>query len=170
MKPIKHNYPQAIRDQQGFTLIEIMVVAIIIAIMSVAVVTSLTGANDREARLQADRFMAVVNEVRDEAIISGDSFILTVDERAGSYEFASIRSSDSAQDSLLRQRNIDDQIELKWDVFEVFDDDSLASKVLISPLGEITPFEAQFEGTELSYAILLNDDGQLERVDRKAGF
>ena len=168
---IQYNHPKNISFQQGFTLIEIMVVAIIIAVMSVAVVSSLTGSGDRAARLQADRFMAVVNEVRDEAIITGESFVLTVDERAGSYQFDPVRSSDAAKDSLLRNRVVDEQVELKWDVFEVFDeDDELTSKVLISPLGELTPFEAVFEGSELAYVILLNDDGQLERLDKKAGF
>ena len=148
-----------------------MVVVIIIAIMSVAVVSSLGGSSDRAARLQADRFMAVVNEVRDEAIITGDSFILTLDERIGSYQFESTRSSGDIKDSLLKKRTVDEQVELEWDVFEVLDTDNEAnSRVLISPLGELTPFEVRFEGSELAYIVQLNDDGQLERIDRKAGF
>jgi len=125
--------------QSGFTLIEIMVVVIIIAVMSVAVVSSLNGNNDRAARLQANRFMAVVNEVRDEAIIAGDNFALIVDDKSGSYRFESARSAVATGEP----------------------------KVLISPLGDITPFEARFEGTDLTYVISVDDEGQLQRVDKK---
>ena len=106
--------------QSGFTLIEIMVVVIIIGVMSVAVASSLTGNNDREARLQANRFISVVNEVRDEAIIAGDNFYLIVDDKAGNYHFESIRSQESsAGDRLLRNRSVTEKVELDWDVFEV---------------------------------------------------
>ncbi len=154
--------------QSGFTLIEIMVVVIIIGIMSVAVVSSLTGNNDREARLQASRFMAVVNEVRDEAIIVGDNFRLIVDDNAGSYRFESVRSqASSAGDALFKNRFVGEKVELDWQVFEVLDDGDIEQNVLISSLGEITPFEARFEGTELSYVVVVNEEGQLERLDKK---
>ena len=155
--------------QSGFTLIEIMVVVIIIAVMSVAVVSSLNGNNDRAARLQANRFMAVVNEVRDEAVIAGDNFALIVDDKAGSYRFESARSVvATGGDALLKNRVVDKNVTLDWRVFEVLEgDDKLEPKVLISPLGDITPFEARFEGTDLTYVISVDDEGQLQRVDKK---
>jgi general secretion pathway protein H len=157
--------------QSGFTLIEIMVVVIIIAVMSVAVVSSLNGNSDRAARLQASRFMAVVNEVRDEAIIAGDNFVLIVDDNAGTYHFESTRSQQaSAADTLLKSRLVDKKVTLDWEVYEVFESDGeIDARVLITSLGEITPFEARFKGTELSYVVLVNQQGQLERVDKKAG-
>lgn len=161
--------PNLYHRQSGFTLIEIMVVVIIIGVMSVVVVSSLTGNDDRAAGLQANRFMAVVNEVRDEAIIVGDSFILIVDDKAGSYRFESTRSAEaSAGDSLLKNRIVDKKVKLDWEVFEVLESgDGLDPVVLISPLGEITPFEARFEGTELTYVVQVNQEGQLERLDKK---
>ncbi len=148
-------------------MIEIMVVVIIIGVMSVAVVSSLTSNSDRAARLQANRFMAVVNEVRDEAIISGDNFLLIVDERAGAYRFETTRSQNvQATDLLLKKRTVDRKVELEWEVLDIIDDDGeLDPRVLISSLGEITPFEARFLGTELSYVVLVDEEGQLDRVD-----
>jgi len=147
-----------------------MVVVIIIAVMSVAVVSSLSGNSDRAARLQASRFMAVVNEVRDEAIIAGDNFALIVDDNAGTYRFESTRSQQaSAADTLLKSRLVDEKVTLDWEVYEVFESDAKTeARVLITSLGEITPFEARFKGTELSYTVLVNQEGQLERVDKKA--
>ena len=146
-----------------------MVVVIIIGVMSAVVVSSLSGNNDRAARLQADRFMAVVNEVRDEAIIVGDNFALIVDDDAGTYRFESIRDSGSSVgDTLLRNRLVDKKVKLDWEVFETFEEgQGLDPRVLISSLGEITPFEAVFEGTELSYIVQVDEEGQLERLDKK---
>lgn len=148
-----------------------MVVVIIIGIMSVAVVASLNGNNDRAARLQADRFIAVVNEVRDEAIIAGDNFMLIVDDRAGNYRFESIRTkSEPSRDLLLRNRVVGKEVGLKWRVFDAIENDAEdSSKVLISSLGEITSFEARFNGTELSYLVQVNQEGQLERSEKQGG-
>ncbi|MGK0375654.1 MAG: general secretion pathway protein H [Arenicella sp.] len=160
------------QKQSGFTLIEIMVVVIIIAVMSVAVLTSLDGNNDRAARLQANRFMAVVNEVRDEAIITGDNFALIVDAKVGSYRFQSTRIQKQAApaDTLLKNRLIDKKVTLGWEVFEVLESDvDTEVRVFITSLGEITPFEARFQGTDLSYVVLINQEGQLQRVDKRSG-
>ncbi len=142
---------------------------IIIGVMSAVVVSSLGGNNDRAARLQANRFIAVVNEVRDEAIIAGDNFALIVDDDEGTYRFESTRSQDAAAgDTLLKSRVVDKKVTLDWQVFDVFEDDQdLEPKVLITALGEITPFEARFEGTELSYIVQVDQEGQLERIDKK---
>jgi len=160
------------RKQHGFTLIEIMVVVIIIAVMSVAVSLSLGGNTDRNARLQANRFMAVVNEVRDEAIIAGDNYALTVEEKARTYRFAGTRqkSSASGDDALFKARTLDPNLEIQWEVFEVLEDDQEADpKVIITSLGEITPFELHFGGNNKTYTIFINDDGDLERRDRNRG-
>lgn len=159
--------------QQGFTLIEIMVVVVIIAVMSVAVSLSLGGTSDRTARLQANRFIAVVNEVRDEAVISGQDYALVVDEKAQTYAFNAARENARApiNDALFKTRSIDAEVKVKWQVFEVFENDKdTKPKVMISSLGELTPFEMSFAGKKLSFIVFLNDDGQLERRDKKGGF
>lgn len=156
--------------QSGFTLIEIMVVVVIISVMSVAITLSLNGTSDRTARLQANRFIAVVNEVRDEAVIAGQNYALIVEEKSQVYTFEPARDNGRTllNDVLFKPRQIDSDVKIKWQVFESFDDDNDAKpKVLISSLGEITPFEMSFGGKKLSYTVFLNDDGQLQRRDRK---
>lgn len=121
---------------------------------------------DRLARLEAERFMLVVNEVRDEAIISGEHFILSIDEDAGTYQFDAVRSerSTAQDDGLFRPRKIEQEVKLDWEVFENFSDDSdQEPRVLISPLGEITLFEATFGGDEQNVLVVVNDENLLEQ-------
>lgn len=148
-----------------------MVVVIVIAVVSVTIATSIGRSNDRGARLEANRFMAVVNEVRDEAVISGDNFVLTVDEKAQSYRFQSARANATVDDTLLKTRKIPEDIKLEWEVLEVLEEDPEAEpKVFISSLGEITLFELRVGGDEHDYIVFVNDEGQLERRDRPSGF
>ena len=49
--------------QRGFTLIEIMVVVVIAAVMVSLVGIRINRDNDRIASLEANRFMAILNEV-----------------------------------------------------------------------------------------------------------
>ena len=124
----------SIRKQRGFTLIEIMVVVIVIALISVVVMGSLGGNNDRDARLEANRFMAVVNEVRDEAVISGENYALTVDAKANTYVFVPTRSTaeEPRADSLFKLRTMRNDLKLDWEVLESLDDDSeLAPNVYV---------------------------------------
>jgi len=146
-----------------------MVVVIIIAVVSAAVATTMGRSSDRNARLEAKRFMAVVNEVRDEAIIAGENFTLTLDEGAQRYQFSRTResASDHGDGKLLKPRTVKDGIELEWEVLEVFEEEvETPPKVLITSLGEITPFEFRLVGDRNEYIIFVNEEGQLERRDK----
>ena len=109
----------------------------------------------------------IVNEVRDEAIISGESFILYVNETSYLFEAARTGSAKRNYDGLLKRRVIQEGVELDWDVFEDVDDDS-EDRVLISPLGEITPFDARFIGDDVEFHVLVNDENQLEQSTENA--
>lgn len=154
--------------QRGFTLIEIMVVVIIIAVMTLAVAANLGRSNDRSARLETKRFMAVVNEVRDEAVIAGENFLLSMDEKSQSYQFSRTRAgAQASNDKLFKPRTIKDDVKLEWQVLEVFEEDAQAKpRVLITSLGEITPFEFRIEGDKNEYIVFVNDEGQLERREK----
>lgn len=163
-----------LRTQRGFTLIEIMVVVVVIGVVSVAVVSSVGRSTDRSARLEAQRFMAVVNQVRDEAVIAGDNFALLVDDKAQTYYFQSVRATDnndSDGDELLRVRSIREDVKVDWDVLEVIGDDPQAKpKVYISSLGEITPFEIRLSGDEHDYIVFVDNEGQLATKEKGSRF
>lgn len=149
---------------RGFTLIEVMVVVVIIAVMAAILIGNLSRDTDRIARFESERFMAVVNEVRDEAIIAGENFLLFVDDRANNYQFSPLRATRNLtqDDGLFNTRGVNKEIKLDWEVFDQFDGEDDA-KVLISSLGEVTPFKVRFAGDDNDYYVFVNDENQLER-------
>ena len=161
-KKVSHNY--------GFTLIEILVVIAIIGLMLALLTINLSRDLDRLARLEAERFLVIVNEVRDEAIITGESYLLYINEDSQpSYRFEVARQqrSSSNDDDLLRQRVLQKGLALDWEIFEDIEAEG-DDKVLISPLGEITPFDAWFVGEDTEFHVFVNDENQLEQSNDDA--
>ena len=160
----------------GFTLIEIIVVVAIIGVMVAVLGVSLSRDSDRIARLESKRFHVVVNEVRDEAILAGQAYFLLVDENRNNFSFTGVgqASQSSYDDGLLKPRVLEKGVSIKWEVFDLLENNESneaktnKKKVLISPLGEITPFEAWFEGDEIAYVVFVDDRGQLARREEKA--
>ena len=169
------------RRSAGFTLIEIIIVVAIIGTMVAFLGLSLSRDTDRMARLEAKRFHAVVNEVRDEAILVGQNYLLSVNDKSGSYSFSSMLADGGQpaiyEDGLLKLRKVQNGVNMKWQVFEQFEDDdededdsgSNDAVVLISSLGEITPFEASFIGDESAVTVYLDDKGQLAQTTKSSG-
>jgi general secretion pathway protein H len=162
-----------IQQSHGFTLIEIMVVVVIIGLMASFLVVSVAQDLDRLARLESQRFMAVVNEIRDEAIIAGEAFVMVVDKKSRTYSFNSLRENRSIaqDDGLFKVRAVKKGLDLDWDVFEQFEqetNDDSAPQVFISPLGEITPFDVRFGGEKLDYHVFINEENQLERRSERS--
>ncbi len=159
------------KHQRGFTLLEIIVVVAIIGIMVVVIGVSMSRDTNRLAKLESQRFHVIVNEVRDESILAGESYFLEIDEDAGTYRFEPILNRSGGQaNSLLKPRVVEKGVVLRWDVFEDFDssDDDVDTppRALISPLGEITPFTVEFMGDEVTYEVFINDENQLDRRDK----
>ena len=154
------------RLARGFTLIEIIVTVAIIGIVIAFVGVNISRDTDRLARLEAKRFHVIVNEVRDEAIIGGANYLLTVDVKSNTYDFSEFGdTADSLSgDILLKRRSLEPGVEMEWNVFDqISNNDTVEAQVIISPLGEITPFDIGFKGQEQSYHIFVNDENVLEQ-------
>ena len=170
---LQNNYFSSPVSARGFTLIEIMVVVVIIAAMAAFLVSNLSSDADRIARLESEQFIVVINEVRDEAVLSGQAYILSLDESTQQYSFEPLNLPTNSQDDanssdeLLNTRTINQQIRVTWDVFEHIDDE-LEPAVFISSLGEITPFNARFGGQDNDYYVFVDDENQLVREVRDA--
>lgn len=166
--------PKFSNANKGFTLIEIMVVVVIIGMMVALLTVNLARDLDRLARIETSRFLAIVNEVRDEAIITGESYLLYVDDSDRSFYFESTRTnkSGSVADELFKRRRLEKGLKLDWEVFDDIEsedeEESNRTRVIITSLGEITPFDVRITGEDLEYHVFINDENQLEQRNEKA--
>lgn len=180
----KQPFRQPFKQQQsGFTLIEIMVVVVVAAIMAAFLGVRIDRDDDRIARLEAKRFITVLNEVRDEALMTGRVYALQFKQFDRSYAFYSNPSDWQlvVGDRLLRERALPEGIEMEFDIEEIENDEkqeelisgdseepesnkiaSLSDYILISPVDELTPFSLTLSGEDYRYQISLNDEQKLE--------
>jgi len=143
--------------QTGFTLIEIMVVVVIVAIMSTAVVPMMTKNANDILEEQADRFVALVNLAQDEAILQSRQLGLKVE--AEGYSF--LQRSDDGDNWLpftegpFRSRTVSSGTKSalyveEVDIFlakESLDEEGnkkVKPQVFLLSSGEITPFSYEF--------------------------
>ena len=72
----------------GFTLLEMMLTVGLIALTATFVGISISSSDSRVARLEAERFVALLNLAQDESILTGRPIVLTVDANLREYTFA----------------------------------------------------------------------------------
>lgn len=72
----------------GFTLLEMMLTVGLIALTATFVGISISSSDSRVARLEAERFVALLSLAQDESILTGRPIVLTLDTNARVYSFA----------------------------------------------------------------------------------
>ena len=94
----------------GFTLLEMMLTVGLIALTATFVGISISSSDSRLARLEAERFVALLNLAQDESILTGRPIVLSLDSDARKYSFAvldfnaaSFDESDVEDDSVNQQ-------------------------------------------------------------------
>jgi type II secretion system protein H len=143
---------------RGFTLVEIMVVVVLIGVTVSLIGININRSTDREARLEARRLAAIINQVRDESVITGNYYALEVNDEARSYRFLGNPALwvPVAEDALFRTRHIPEYLSVASDVEEVVSEREIPL-ILISPLGEISRFEIAISGEGQRYVVRLSE-------------
>ena len=110
--PIPHSAPEPIptASLRGFTLLEVIVVTAIIGIMASFLVGILIQDNDRVARLEAGRFLAVMNELMDEAILTGAAYKVSFSTSSYTTEPLLTTESSGSIDGLLGERRLAEEV------------------------------------------------------------
>ena len=156
--------------QQGFTLLEIMVVVFIISTVAVLFGMRLNHDADRVARLEVKRFIGVLQEVRDESVLSGRPIAMRVTDDSSGYEFLVYKDErwqpPEKENKLYKLRLIEKNVEMRFDVFQSIGGTS-GSLLQITPLGEITPFKLTFTGKQFRYEVELDEQFNLQSTEYK---
>ena len=169
---------RAVRRASGFTLLEVLVVIVIIGIItSMAMVSVNVLGGDDEMDEEARRLMAVLGQVREDAMLEGRDVGLRVDAR--SYDFARYDARLEqwdlvGDDPLLRERALPDGVEFElWlegrsvrlaDRAEPTDRSPLQPQVVVMASGDLIPFELRLRraGTDEVRALTGSADGKFE--------
>jgi len=148
--------------QQGFTLLELMVVIAIIGVLFSLAALSVGTSNDQSVDAEAKRFAALMRLASEEAIVNTREMILEVDKRQ--YRFLVLTEQGFVPieegDKVFRPRELPDNLEIKLRIedqsveFDGLEAENLP-KIGIFSSGEMTPFSFT----------LLRDDGLAYGVD-----
>lgn len=132
---------------QGFTLLELLVVIVIVGVMAGAVSMSVGGNESRQLKDEAQRLIALINIASQEAILNGNEMALQVESEG--YQF--LIFDDEEQEWLmieadtLRPRELPENIELSIIIEGQATQptrigDPEPSRVWILSSGEMSPF------------------------------
>lgn len=88
----------------GFTLLEMMLTVGLIALTATFVGISISSSDSRIARLEAERFVALLNLAQDESILTGRPIVLSLDTHSRQYSFAVLDFNAASFD----ERGVDD--------------------------------------------------------------
>lgn len=146
------------KKNQGFTLLEVMVVIAMMAILTAFVVPYLPGDRSEQLQNEMDRFQTRVVYAQTQAILQSQDLGLVIDE--ASYKFVQrvksgwqVLEEEPLQQQLvetfLKQRVLIEDTELIPDIAE--DPESLKPVILFYSSGEMSPFKYELALSEQHY-------------------
>jgi type II secretion system protein H len=143
-------------DQAGFTLVEIMVVVVLIAITMTLAVLSINRNTDEVAELEAQRFARLIEHARDESILSGRAYAVQVDPVTRSYVFLQHQEewTEVTHDDVFRRRELPEDLSL---AFETPGDPGSGGLLVIEGLGAITAFVFTVYGDRRTYRVSVDE-------------
>jgi general secretion pathway protein H len=188
--PIIHSCRQLHRGSHGFTLLELLVVLVVVAIMiSMAMLSFGVLGRDRQAEEESRRFWVVLQQAREEAELQAEDLGMFI--AADSYEYLRFDSRrDEWQvieaDELFAQRRLPEglrfrlrvdsrEIVMKPDLPNRGDKDEnkrFPPQVLVLSSGEVMPFELEIErdGAPSVWRVtaLADNDLRVEKRDERS--
>lgn len=156
MDPVRAHNPR----QAGFTLLEIMVVLILIGISTAFVVLNIDRDSDSLAELEARRFASLIEHARDESILSGRPFAVSVDPTDKLYAFLQYDGEWSRieGDDIFRVRHFPADLDI---AFETGGSPDARGLLVIQGLGIMTPFVLTVGGESTRYRVTIDPGGNV---------
>lgn len=157
------------KTNQGFTLIEIMVVVVIVAVLISAVALSFPPVGDKLLKEHADRFSALVALAQDEAILQSSE--LAVEITPNGYSFYQNENNTwlPLNTSPFTKRTLSNDFSTKMYLdgilIDLKDREKSKPQVVILSSGEMTPFTYTIQFQKQSEITLKVDaNGEIEKA------
>jgi len=157
------------KNNKGFTLIEIMVVVVIVAVLISAVTLSFPPVGDKLLKEHADRFSALVVLAQDEAILQSNELAVEVTPDGYSF-YQNINNSWQAlsQTPFTKRslpKEISSKIYLDGILIDLKDREESKPQVVILSSGEMTPFTYELKFKDQSeISLKVNANGEIENT------
>lgn len=158
--------------ESGFTLLEIMLVVLLIAIMATFVNLTLAPDPGRIVLREGERIAALIRQLQEESVLRGRPMSVVVDEDEGRYAFF-VNESDAweplAGIDLFRPRVIPRPLTVMLDVQGASgrapdsdadagrEEEVVGSRIVVDPVGEITPFLLILSAENLMVKVMLDE-------------
>ena len=157
------------KSSKGFTLIEIMVVVVIVAILISAVTLSFPPVGDKLLKENADRFSALITLAQDEAILQSNELAVEITPSGYSFYQNQNNSWQSFSDSPFTKRQLPSEIKsqlyLDGISINLKDREKNKPQVVILSSGEMTPFSYTLQFKNQSEVKLVVDaNGEIEQT------
>lgn len=154
---------------KGFTLIEIMVVVVIVAVLISAVALSFPPVGDKLLKENADRFSALITLAQDEAILQSNELAVEITPTGYSFYQNENNSWQAFADKPFSKRQLPSEINTKMYLdgisINLKDRDKDKPQVVILSSGEITPFTYTLQFKDQSEITLKVDaNGEIEKT------
>ncbi len=152
------------RRQLGFTLLEILVVMLLLAIIAGMVGVNLMRDPATIVREEAQRLALLLQTAQEEAILQGTLYAISL--KPTGYQFLRLddegvmKSIDT--DTLLRPRELPDGVTIIDVLIDGVDSDQEKKGFIITPLGDLPDFTIVFKHDELRWQVEGSADGSIK--------
>ncbi|MFV1997435.1 MAG: prepilin-type N-terminal cleavage/methylation domain-containing protein [Acidiferrobacterales bacterium] len=157
MNQPRHTHP-------GFTLIEVVVVMLLLAIIAGTVGLNLSKDPASEVREEAERLAILINVARDQAILEGRFYGIRFNVTG--YEFTRLNMKGElnivTDDVLLRKREFSGDIQLNGISIDGKSIEIADSGFLVTPVGQFPAFIVSLSNGNILWQVLATEQGTVE--------